>query len=423
MTLTKVPNKDTNLDNKARRYNLSKFGAAAIFFLAAAMVMFILNWKFLKSQYFLWLGGKHLAIAEHSIANDHRSFYACADSLFGSVTDNQELALAVENLQTSTKLDLHNSRAYYLLGKAYCFIKQPDLAVDALTQVQTLKSNDLLGAIELGFAYIAQKKKNDQQIVPENEQELSLAYEAAAVKAWRAGGLSSSDFYNAGLQSLKAGRAYEAVFWFENAAIMGTDNMNFFITYSQGRSAEALQEWQEALDLYTRAIEADFSSHNPISSAYYRSGIIYQDFLKKLDLALDMYNQALEKPVFFSENEEIDIYYRMGIIYNILGQKTQAIEVWEQALRLNNGHYGTLTYLGWAFWEANGDFDEAETTLQKAVAVNPSGVPAYRILGDLYRLNNMSERARSMYLTALELNLTDTLSLKGIAALDSTPVP
>lgn len=168
----------------------------------------------------------------------------------------------------------------------------------------------------------------------------------------------------------------------------------------------------------------------------YRMNYIYGLCLQrtgKLEEAADYYNRALQVAP-----EDISLLSTLGLLYNTMKKYDKSDEAYERALKidpenalvLNNYAYnlavrGTnlvraldmirkavqkdsknanfLDTMGWVYYML-GEYDLAEKYTLESIALNASSAVVQEHLGDIYKSMKETEKARTQYKKALELN-------------------
>ncbi|MEE8142679.1 MAG: tetratricopeptide repeat protein, partial [Planctomycetota bacterium] len=165
------------------------------------------------------------------------------------------------------------------------------------------------------------------------------------------------------------------------------------VVNSLGMALAEEQRLPEALKRFQAAIELDGN----FATAYRNLAVTH---VRMSDWPAA--NQAFEKAIeVASENDEYRFLY--GFALNLQGRQPEALEQFQEAVRLNPKNTGALEELAALLVEQR-DPASAERALRQAIAVDPKRVSAHSQLGFLLgQLGNFQE-AIQVYRSALELN-------------------
>jgi tetratricopeptide (TPR) repeat protein len=114
--------------------------------------------------------------------------------------------------------------------------------------------------------------------------------------------------------------------------------------------------------------------------------------------AVDCWQKALQL-----DPRLASLYDRMAIVAMEKGQFEEALTLWRQALAIDPALPGVCDKMGRVFL-ASGQQDEAITALTDAVRIAPTSAPTYYLLGQAYLQKNLYESAVAYYQKALELD-------------------
>jgi superkiller protein 3 len=358
-------------------------------------------WLFPRSMAFYYQieGGKLLA--EVMIDDDRLQTTACA--ALPIETSTLKLQRALDHLEHSLAYGVGNSQAALLAGRAYCLLGKPENAVKSYLVYLHQRPGSLLGQLELGFAYLA------------------AGDPTAAAEAWQAAGLSAWEFIEVGDSMAQAQQQAGAIVWYNRALVIQPGLADAW--YALGLAYQQQEQWSDAINAYTAALEAETWQNVQPGDVYYRLGQIYQNAAASQDLekALEMYAAALDSDAFSSETIRADVHYKRGEIYFWLGRRpSESMAEYRQAIALDPEHYWAHLRLGQALYQTYQDVDRAVVELQLAIDCWPSGPSQkwpYRILGDIYQEAGMTTEAIAAYQEALRFDPQDEQVADKLAAL------
>jgi tetratricopeptide (TPR) repeat protein len=156
---------------------------------------------------------------------------------------------------------------------------------------------------------------------------------------------------------------------------------------NRGYAYQRAQEHDRAVDDYTAALRIDAMTGKLRATALYNRGLSQQK-LKHPVLAIEDFTSAL-----FLEPEFAHAYYLRGTILRDNGQYLFALSDFEKAIRFKHPQ-PHLAYYGEALtYEALHRRDAAQTSLNKAIAANPSFEAARSKLAQLGALPAVSDVA------------------------------
>lgn len=208
------------------------------------------------------------------------------------------------------------------------------------------------------------------------------------------------------------------------------------------------KELENAADLLKRAIAT--RNDVPQFYAFYASVL---DEMKEFDKGVKMLEAATQK---FPDNTQLRFY--LGSMYDRIGRTKDTIAEMRKVLALDGDHVQALNYLAYTFAELGENLDEAEALAYKAMKLQPSDgfiidtlgwvlfkrgriedaiqylEAAYKLkpdesviaehLGDAYYVYELNDKARQMYLKAVNVE-SDQAKINKIRAkitsMDSRP--
>jgi tetratricopeptide (TPR) repeat protein len=123
----------------------------------------------------------------------------------------------------------------------------------------------------------------------------------------------------------------------------------------------------------------------------------------------------------FNKAREIDAaeafpYYNAGLIHMLEGQGPKALPLFEKAVQLAPNLYEALFQISRIHSE-NKAFEQAITTVQKAIVERPQAAAAHRLLGDCLAASGQSTEAVASYEKAIKLNPDDAEALSALGHL------
>jgi len=216
-----------------------------------------------------------------------------------------------------------------------------------------------------------------------------LAAPAAVNGAIAANQSSPLDLSVAARQALQAGDTATAIAGYseaiESRQLSPEQLANALI--NRGFAYQQAQEHDRAVDDYTAALRVDAMSGKLRATALYNRGLSQQK-LKHPVLAIEDFTSAL-----FLEPEFAHAYYLRGTILRDNGQYLFALSDFEKAIRFKHPQ-AHLAYYGEALtYEALRRPSDAQASLNKALAANPSFEPARTKLAQMGALPAVADAA------------------------------
>ncbi|WP_069790237.1 tetratricopeptide repeat protein [Cyanobacterium sp. IPPAS B-1200] len=210
----------------------------------------------------------------------------------------------------------------------------------------------------------------------------------------RFGSLNSANTETNGVESaatLEGGENSEnaVIEMSENESVDLTDAENY---YNQGNLLREREEYDQAIEEYTRAIEI-----NPnYTDAYYNRGLTYAD-LERYQEAIADYTRTIA-----IDPEYLDAYNNRGIIYASLQDFDRAIADYIKVIDSDPSYVLAHNNLGVAYNNL-GRFQDAIASYTKAIELNPDYVLAYANRGISYNSLESYENAISDYTKVLSI--------------------
>jgi tetratricopeptide (TPR) repeat protein len=229
--------------------------------------------------------------------------------------------------------------------------------------------------------------------------------EEEAVFAWQTAGKMAQEFIRWGEWARGAESYPEALGQYKRALAVSPDLADPW--YYSGLAYEAMEQWKQALAAYDQALQGSVSIGVGRSSIHYRKGVIYQWRLdpRQTETALAAYEAAIELDDFSNDRDAADCHYKRGEILRWTGAESdECIAAYRQALDLNPDHVAAHIYLGVAYYARYGDVALAEAEIRRALELGVQQQWAYYHLGEIYRQEGDTVRARAMYQQALEID-------------------
>jgi tetratricopeptide (TPR) repeat protein len=182
---------------------------------------------------------------------------------------------SIEYINKALKIDQYNAKAYFMKGMNYKDLKDTAKAISSMQTAVEQDQNYYHAYMQLGILCAAKKNpiaiqyyKNAIRIVPNSTE------------AW----------------------------------------------YAIGKFYQDAGDWENAITTYNALISA--RTQNKYAS--YNLGVIYLVNLKKYQLALEHFTEALK-----IDPNYVEAYYGKGVTYHALGDEKQAMDSYQQCLRIN----------------------------------------------------------------------------------------
>lgn len=112
--------------------------------------------------------------------------------------------------------------------------------------------------------------------------------------------------------------------------------------------------------------------------------------------AISKYKQN-DSPTILSE-----AYSSLGLIYISENLTDKALESFEKAVKKNPKNSRAWFRMGLVYISKRSEMDKVEKALRKTIQIDPSFLPAYRLLGDNYRVRQEHEKAITIYRQAIK---------------------
>jgi tetratricopeptide (TPR) repeat protein len=341
---------------------------------------------------------------------------------------------AVKTLKALIAISSDSSLAYYYLGKAYDQMKLPKEALTYYRKVIELKPDFEPVFVDIGLALEAQGERPEAiksfetllQINPHNFsvmqhlvqlyiQENKLESALAILKVLIARDIGGLDTHRkAGLVYLELEQYDEAILEFEHILAQEplANQVRFYLASAyeeKGEGVRAIEEFRKipptaynytesvghiaylyldggqgdkAVDLLKSAIAAD-----PAKFDYYLHLAGIYEGLQRYHDALDVLLRVESK---FAT--EARLHFRLGILYDKIGDKEQLISRMRRVLAITPADPQALNYLGFTYVEMGENLDEALKLLKEATALRPDDGFILDSLGwAYYKLKNYDD--------------------------------
>ena len=309
---------------------------------------------------------------------------------------------ALEHLLKAIKWDRGNAQAYHLLASIYRAQGDWPSAVEAATRYAELRPGHPLAHVALAEIY--EEMEAERGAGPSTSAG-GLTSPEQMVAAWRRAGFNTGDMLALGEQARDDGSYGEARLWYERAAQLSPELGDPW--YYLGLLFEKQQQWPEALEALEKATASSSFRQVHRSSPSYRLGMLYQRQFDPplLENALAAFKAAMAADDFESSAEAADCSYRLGDVQRLQGADPSIyLPAYQRATELTPRHAWAHARLGEGYYTHEQDAAKAEVELLRAVELAPDAKWFRVMLGDLYRQEGQSARARLEYRQALEID-------------------
>ena len=157
------------------------------------------------------------------------------------------LEKAARQLTRSSDYSPDVSQTYLLQGKVNCLLDKPELAVTAYQRYTSLRPENPLGHLELGFAYEAACRNIKKEV--ENQVEWSIPLTCQGkdsleliLSEWEKGGLVTGQLFEAARRAFIQQKYSSAARWYQYGAMISTSIP--FSTYFQWSMASVISNQQ-----------------------------------------------------------------------------------------------------------------------------------------------------------------------------------
>jgi len=177
------------------------------------------------------------------------------------------------------------------------------------------------------------------------------------------------------------------------------DSACAYFYFLWGKSAEAEEKYEEAMEAYEKALVCD-------PQAVYVSrklAVLLVNMGKKEQAIVQLEQMIADDPA------NLQNRLLLGNIYSSIGQKDQARAVYEAILQIAPDDPHTLLMLG-ALYASDRDYLQAQKILERLVTVDDKSYAGYSYLAKLYRELNYYDKAMEAYEKALTLSWSPMLA-------------
>jgi tetratricopeptide (TPR) repeat protein len=293
----------------------------------------------------------------------------------------ERAAQAAADLKQALAWSPSNPDIYRVLAQSYLRLNQPQEAIDALERAYRLRPESLL-----------------------IQQELAQAYEAVgqtrrADALWAALGASAPEFLALGEQARVAGRATEALAWYDRAARAQPDLLGS-VWYFRALALSNQGEKMQAFDALWRATDADVGWSTP--QVRFQAWRLWGTWLYDRQRFVEA-KTALQKAIeIYPADDRLrpalsDAYRFLGLAEWNMSRQNEAVQSLEKAVELNvespwaHISYGTVLYL-----HDRRQTPTAEAEFAAALKLRPGDPEVWRQLVSFWRRSGEIQRAEAL---------------------------
>ncbi len=305
--------------------------------------------------------------------------HALADS--AAPAEHERTAQAAAYLKQALAWSPSNPDIYRSLAQSYLRLNQPQEAIDALERAYRLRPESLL-----------------------IQQELAQAYEVGgqtrrADALWAALGASAPEFLALGEQARVAGRATEALAWYDRAARAQPD-LRGSVWYFRALALSNQGEKMQAFDALWRATDADVGWSTP--QVRFQAWRLWGTWLYDRQRFVEA-KTALQKAIeIYPVDDRLrpalsDAYRFLGLAEWNMSRQNEAVQSLEKAVELNvespwaHISYGTVLYL-----HDSRQTPTAEAEFAAALKLRPGDPEVWRQLVSFWRRAGEMQRAEAL---------------------------
>ena len=184
------------------------------------------------------------------------------------------------------------------------------------------------------------------------------------------------------------------------------DNINPYLLNSLANVEYELDNFQDSLKLYDRAIQIKsdlIEAHNGKANVYLK--------LELPEAAIE----HLKKCIFFDSRNHLH-YFNLGLIFGKIGRLDDAINYLKSSIDINNSYSPAYFNLANCYYELN-NLDGAVSHLEQAIELEPANYQAIYNLGNIYiKLKKFNEAIKKFeYALMLNLSFPEAWYNRGVA--------
>lgn len=172
-------------------------------------------------------------------------------------------------------------------------------------------------------------------------------------------------------------------------------NREVAIIVFEGKKLAVNQKWQEAINLYTKAIKQD----PRYAYAFVSRGIAYAS-IGELDRAISNFSDALKV-----DSKYTELYNNRGVALEYLGRYNKAIEDFTKAIECDPT-FAQLYYNRGLAYSYKGRYDMAIPDFDKAIELKPDYSRAYLGKAIACEKSNLKKEAADAYKKAVQYDKT-----------------
>lgn len=359
------------------------------------------------------------------------------------------LIVAVVMVIWFKNINVVRADVYLKEGERYRNARQWDQAIALHELARNMDSDEDFYYLMLALDY--QLMAQDNNLSPEQrtlawQQGEQIALEARNINPYNPDNTGNMGRYYFTLgQILNPSYFEQALDFFEKATVLAPSNVTYhnlwaqthYIMQNYDAAIDRLQTsvsidglygptWILLGDTYAAKSDADKALFAHEQAIYHRANFFDQFLDQRLnfyistgraeDFAAMLEGLLVDHPTRFRDQEQAQMYWAIGRLYNRMGQSQDAIDYLETALTFGDPNPRTLRELGQAHMTLN-QYDEAITVYQQVLQQNPNDVETHSILAFVYAQTGQLDDAIYHNQQVLSQNPEDYDSLKNLAIL------
>lgn len=317
---------------------------------------------------------------------------------------------AIQYMEKAVMLDSGKEDYWKQLGQYYVGTHQDEKAIEAYKKVLDINPRSINAYLEIGDIYYY---KNKEKAIEWYD------------KAENLGTITASDFKSIGGTYSVHSMHEKAIECFNKAIGLDPNDRDVY-GYLAGQYS-SLKKHQKAIDCYRKLI----SIKKPIGDKYYRN---INGIFKLVDadlgaseaysamgdeyLALNNTQQAIEcyENALRIYNEDQEIHYKLGNTYAQIKQEQKAIECYKKAVAIDPKYDDAYFQMGYTYGEL-GQNEKAIECYEKTVSINPNSSGAYNNMGVAYDALGQTQKAIQCYEKAIETGPNEPLYYNNLGKL------